>query len=121
MSIAEEPTQTAEVPSTIPLEPAALTTAEQVAKHNAETTSPDAPADVHSTEVEGPHETIFAGNADSLGSLNAVLNRLEKDKRKVLQIRRVWAVRVSVEKPKEVDPSQVDVERIAAALKADGE
>lgn len=108
-----------EISESIPLEPVALTPAEQVAKHNADTTSPNAPADVHASEIEGAHETVFMGNADSLGSLNAVLNRLQKEKRKVLQIRRVWAVRLSVEKPEAVDPVQADVEKLVAALKTD--
>lgn len=98
MSTEPNPTETLPIEPTaenIPADPSG------VKSFNTATLNPDAPAEVLASEVEGAHETIFAGNADSLGSLNAVLNRLTAEKRKVLQIRRVWAVRLSVEKPTE--------------------
>jgi hypothetical protein len=97
MDAASPDTQSAE---TVPPDP--------VAAHNEATTNPDAPSEVVASETAGQHRFVYAGNADSLGSLNAVLNRLQaealKEKRpvRVLGIRRVWEIKLMVptEEPK---------------------
>lgn len=102
MSIAEEPTPT----ETIPIE---LTPAEKLAEHNAATLNPEAPADTHATQPVGQHIYLFAGDGDSLGSLNEVLNKLTAEKVPVLDVRRVWAVKCMASMPS-TSPTEAQAE-----------
>lgn len=100
-------TEPTEIPETIPLEPVAPLTVEGF---NSATVTPDAMSETHATQPAGQHVYLFAGDGDSLGSLNAVLNKLKAESVPVLDVRRVWAVKCMATLPSTGETSQAPAE-----------
>jgi hypothetical protein len=103
-------------------QPSETVPADPIAAHNEAATNPDAPSEVVASETSGQHRFVYAGNGDSLGSLNAVLNRMQAEAMKakrpmrVLGIRRVWEIKVVEPKASEPDPVAEKVQELKGLL-----